>query len=116
VCDVSPEHLSLTSYPLLLLVRLTDSALDGLPRGNPIDPAEQVRELGKLFVSEAGVFPALDPWPGAELSNTVSALSVTSEVFALNASISARQLDLKHLINAQRLVAETVNCETSSCC
>lgn len=78
------------SYPLLLLIRLTDSALDGLPRRNPIDPAEQVRELCKLFLSESGVLPSLDPWPGAKLGNTVSALAVTSKVVALDTGISAR--------------------------
>lgn len=102
-------------YSLLLLICLADSALDGLPRGNSIDPAEQVRELRKLFLSEAAVPPSLDPWPGTKLSNTVFTLAVTSEVVTLNTCVSARQLDLKHLKDSQSLIAEAVDCETSMC-
>lgn len=74
-----------------------------------------MRELRELLVSEPGVLPALDPRPGAELRNTVAALAVASKVVALDTGVSAGQLDLQHLVDAQSLVAEAVNGKSTRC-
>lgn len=67
-----------TGWPknLRLRVLAADALLHGGPRGNAVNPLEQVRELVELVLLEARDLPALDPRPRLDVGHAVFALAL----------------------------------------
>src|SRR5690554_5379649 len=102
-------------YLLRWLVRITLSELNSLPLCNPVDVAQQMRELRHFLIGESTKLPDIDPWPRSNIRNAVLTLPITGEIFALHASVPARQSNLKHVKDAQGLVMKALNGITSRC-
>lgn len=62
-----------------------------------------------VFLAKPAELPPLDPWPGPNISDRVFALAVTGQVFARFAGVLATQLDLKHAVDAEGFIAETID-------
>ena len=89
-----------------MLILRADAGLDGLAGGNAVNPLQQVRKLSHLLFREAAESPALDPGPGADVSDGVLALAVAGQIVARLAGVLAAEPDLQHAVHAQRLVHE----------
>lgn len=95
--------------PQSLAVLGPDALLHGRARGDAVDPLEQVRELVELLLAEAALGPALDPRPRLDVGHRVLALALAGEVLAGLARVLARQPDLEHAPDPERLVVEAVD-------
>jgi hypothetical protein len=65
-----------------------------------------MRERLDLLLTKPTLLPILDPRPRANIRNTVLTLALAREVLSLDARIAPTELDLQHLVDAQRLVVE----------
>ena len=60
-------------------------------------------------MTKSSELPPLNPRPGADIRDTVFAFAVTGEVLAWGTGVFAREMDLENAVDAEGLVAETLN-------
>lgn len=68
-----------------------------------------MRERLHVVLTEPSPLPSLYPRPGLHVRNTVLALAVAGEVLAFLARVLAGELDFEDTVDAQGLVAETLD-------
>jgi hypothetical protein len=68
-----------------------------------------MRKLINLLLRKARKRISFDPWPSADIRNTVLPLALASQIVPRNAGELAAEMDLQHAVDSQSLVVEALD-------
>lgn len=99
---------------LLLHIFVSNASLHRIPRGNAIDPLQQMRERLHLLFRESSSLPAFHPWPSLNICHRIFAFAGTGEVFARTVAVDSRKTDFENAVDAEGFVLVAVDCVCSA--